>query len=238
MAAPMAPREHSMPGRSRWSLAHLAIALAVSLLPGCAGSVDGTPVTAPAQAVRDYDISKLSLLQDEFPSAFRRVRTTPVATLGPRADTFFSIGFGDVVAFDPPNCRSLLQPVRPPPGAQFIVVSGFGAGAIVVGAVKSREPLPGITAPAGCDHVALAHQRAGRKFDSTVTTVRAPSIARVTATGLMDKSSVGGTTSYIFAGSLSKTVAVVVEGVLPGNPHAEDTLQELFTKAVNAILAD
>jgi hypothetical protein len=235
--------DHSMSGRPRWSLAYLVIVLAVSLLPGCGRSVEGTPVgprgkTAPAQAVRDYDISKLSLLQDEFPSGFRRLRTTPVATLGPGADSFFNLGFGDVVAVDPPNCQSLLQPVRPTRGAQFMMVSGFGAGAIMVGAVKSRERLPDITAPAGCDHVALTQKKAGSEYDSTVTRVRSPAITGVTTTGSMCKGGRGGTTSYLFAGSLSSTVAVVVEGILPRNPQAEDTLRELLTKAVNAIRAD
>lgn len=232
----------------RWSLAFLAIALAVSVLPGCARSVEGTPVgprglatgkAAPVQPVRDYDISKLSRLQDEFPSRFRHIRATPVTTLGPRADSFFNIGIGDAVTIDPPNCQSLLQPVRPPGAAQFTVVSGLGAaGAIMVGAVKSGEPLPGINAPAGCDHAAVTQKKAGREYDSTVTKVRGPAIEGVSTTGSMDRDVRGGTTSYIFAGSLSNTVAVVVEGVLPGNPQAEATLQELLTKAVNAIRAD
>lgn len=231
----------------RWSLACLAIALAVSVLPGCARSVDGTPVgpggastgkNAPGQPVRDYDISKLSRLQDEFPAGFRRVRATPVATLGPGVDRFFNLGFGDVVAVDPPHCKSLLQPVRPPRGAQFIMVTGFGPGLIMVGAVKTLEPLPNITAPAGCAHVAVTEKKAGHKIDVTVTTIRAPSIDGVITTGCMAKTSVGSTTSYIFAGSLSKTVAVVVEGLLLRSPQAEDTLRELLTKAVNAIRAD
>jgi hypothetical protein len=243
----------SMPGRPRWSLACLAIALAVSVLPGCARAVEGTPVgpsgpvsqsssptgkNAPAQPVRDYDISKLSRVQDEFPSGFRHIRATPVATLGPGTDRFFNIGFGDVVAIDPPNCQSVLQPVRPSRGDQFIVVTGFGVGAIMVGAVKSHQPLPGITAPAGCDHVALTQKKAGRKFDSTVTSVRRPSIDGVITTGSVDRSKLGGTSSYIFAGSVSSTVAVVVEGLIPGDSQAEDALRELLIKAVNAIRAD
>jgi hypothetical protein len=231
----------------QWSLAYLAIALAISVLPGCARSVDGTPVrprgpltgeNAPAQPVRDYDVSKLSRLQDEFPSGFRHIRATPVRSLGPGADSFFNIGFGDVVTIDPPNCQSVLQPVRPPRAAQFIVVSGFGAGVLMVGAVKSGEPLAGITAPAGCDRVALTRKKAGREYDSTVTRVPSPAIEGVTTTGAMDKGVRGGTTSYIFAGSLSNTVAVVVEGLLPRDPQAEDTLRELLSKAVNAIRAD
>ena len=231
----------------RRSLAYLAIALSLSVLPGCARSVDGTPVgpRGPAteengqrQPVRDYDISKLNRLEDEFPSSFRRIRATPVTSLGPNADSFFNIGVGDIVAMDPPHCQSLLQPVRPPRGAQFIVVTGFGAGAIMVGAVKSRQPLPGITAPAGCDHVALTQKNAGRVYNSTLTKVRSPAIDGVTTTGLMAQGVHSRTTSYIFTGSLSNTVAVVVEGLLPGNPQAEATLQELLTKAVNAIRAD
>lgn len=231
----------------RWSVAYLAIALAVSVLPGCERSVDGTPIgprgpatgkAAPGQPVRDYDISKLSRLQDEFPAGFRRIRATPVTSLGPAADKFFNIGFGDVIAVDPPTCLTRLQPVRPPRGAQSMMVSGFGAGVMIVAAVKSREPLPDITAPAGCDHVALHQKKAGRQYDSTITTVRSPSIDGVTTTGLMDNSDRVGTTSYIYAASLSKHVAVVVEGLLPGNPQAEATLQEMLTKAVNAIRAD
>jgi Domain of unknown function (DUF5642) len=231
----------------RWSLAYLAIALAASVLPGCARSVDGTAVgprgpltgnNAPAQPVRDYDISKLSTLQDEFPAGIRRVRATPMATLGPGLDKFFNLGFGDVVTVDPPNCQSLLQPVRPPRGARFMTVNGFGAGLIMVGAVKSLEPLPDITAPAGCEHVEVTQKKAGHEIDSTVTTIRAPAIEGVTTTGRKDKTSVGNTTSYIFAGSLSKTVAVVVEGLLPRDPQAEDTLREVLTKAVNAVRAN
>lgn len=151
-----------------------------------------TGKTAPAQPVTDYGNSRLTRLQDEFPAGFRQVRATPVAGLGPAADKFFNFGLGNVVAVDPPNCQSMLKPVRPPRGAQFMMVTGFGAGLVIVGTAKSLQPLPDITAPSGCEQVAITQQKAGRQYDSTVTTLRGPAIAGVTTIGSMDRTGIGG----------------------------------------------
>jgi hypothetical protein len=223
---------------SRHPLAYLAVALAVIVQPGCARSVDGTPVVAKnsaGQPVKDYDISQLSTLHSEFPPGFDRVQTMPVATLGPAADKFSNIGIGDVVKVDPPDCGSLLQPVHPPRDAQFTLVAGIGKGAIMVGAVKSPDPLPETAAPADCDHAAVTRKIGRRQYDSTVTRLAGPAIDGVTTTGSMDVTGQGVAKSYVFTGFLSDRVAVAVQGLLPGNPHAEDILQDLLVKAVNAI---
>jgi hypothetical protein len=226
----------------------VAVALAIVVLPGCARSVDGTPVVAhgpssgakssPGQPVKDYDISRLSKLQTEFPPGFSHVEAMPVTTLGPAADKFSSVGIGQVVSVDPPRCQPLLQPVTPPPDAQFTMVAGVGKGAIMVAAVKSRDPLPVATAPAGCDHAAVIRKMGRRQYDSTVEHLPGPSIDGVTTTGTMDIASAGRTKSYVFVGLLSDTVAVTVQGVLPMDPQAEDILQDLLVKAVDAIRAD
>ena len=158
------------------------VVLSASALPGCARSVEGTPVVSHN---KDYDISRLSQLQNEFPPGFSRVRATPVATLGPDADKFSAIGVGDVVAVDPPTCRSLIQPVRAPRDSQFTMVGGIGTGAIMVGAVNSPHPLPKTAVPAGCDHVAVTQKVSGRQFDATVTHLAGPSIEGVVTTESM-----------------------------------------------------
>jgi len=226
-------------------LACLTLALAIALLPGCARSVDGTPVAAhgsssgaksrPGQPVKDYDISRLSELRNEFPPGFSRVEAMPVTTIGPAAEKFSSVGIGEVVSVDPPRCRSLLQPVTPPSDAQFTLVAGVGKGAIMVAAVKTRGPLPVTTAPAGCDHAAVIRKMGRRQYDSTVKHLPGPSIDGVTTTGTMDVAALGNTKSYVFVGVLSDTVAVAVQGLLPGDPRAEDTLQDLLVRAVDAI---
>jgi hypothetical protein len=228
--------------------AALAVALAVSVLPGCARSVEGTPVAAhgsssgakssPGQPVKDYDIGRLSKLQTEFPPGFSHIEAMPVTRLGPAADKFSSVGMGQVVSVDPPRCRSLLQPVTPPSDAQFTMVAGVGKGAIMVAAVKSRGPLPVTTAPAGCDHAAVIRKMGRRRYDSTVKHLPGPSIEGVTTTGTMDVAAAGGPESYVFVGLLSDTVAIAVQGLLPGDPQAEDTLQDLLAKAVDAIRPD
>lgn len=229
---------------TRRFIAGLAVALAVSVLPGCVRSVDGTPAavhgssggkSSPAQPARDYDISRLSTVQTEFPPGFGHVQTMPVATLGPAADKFSSIGIGEVVALDPPKCQALLQPVRPPRDAQFTMVVGIGTGAIVVSAVKSREPLAVTTVPVGCGHAAVTRKVSRRLYRSVVKRVPGPPIAGVPTIGSVDVAAVGGARSYVFAALLSDTVAVAVQGLLPGNPGADDTLRDLLVKAVEAV---
>jgi hypothetical protein len=237
-----------LPSVKRHYLACLTVALAIVALPGCARSVDGTPVAAhgsgsgakssPRQPAQGYDISRLSKLQDAFPPGFTHVEAMPVTTLGPAADKFSSVGIGQVVSVDPPGCRSLLQPVTPPSDAQFTMVAGVGKGAIMIGAVKSRDPLPAKTAPAGCDHAAVIRKMGRRQYHSTVKHLPGPSIDGVTTTGTMDVAAVGGAKSYVFVGLLSDTVAVAVQGLLPADGQAEDTLQDLLVKAVDAIRAD
>jgi hypothetical protein len=222
----------------------MAGVLASIVLAGCARSVDGTPVlpssgakSSRAQAAKDYDISRLSKLESEFPPGFNQVQALPVTTLGPAADTFSSVGIGQVVSVDPPKCESLLQPVRAPRDAKFTMVGGVGNGAIMVAAVKSPDALPKMTAPPGCSHVAVTRAMSRRRFQSTVTRLPGPSIDGVITTGAMDVAVKGGAESYFFAGFLSEHVAVAVQGMVPGNPHADDVLQEMLVKAVDVIRA-
>lgn len=235
-----------------WSIACVVVALC-AWVPGCARSIDGTPVasdsagelptpsstttTTTTNSVQDYDISRLRQLQGGFPSGFNQVDATAVTTLGPDADTFFAIGAGDVVAVDPPRCRALLQPVRAPGDAQFIMVGGIGKGAILVGAVNSPEPLVETTRLAGCDQIAVRQRLSGQQLGWTVTHRPGPSIDGVVTTESMAVADRGGAKSYVLAAFLSRTVAVAVQGVLPGNPDAEDVFQDLLVKAVNIVRA-
>jgi hypothetical protein len=229
------------------------LAAAIGMLPGCARSVDGTavspsdaamppsmlpaPKTPPPQQRRYYDISQLSKLEDQFPPGFDRVQNTTIATLGPDADKFFAVGVGDIVKVDPPLCRSVLQPVRAPQDAQYTMIGGLGRGAILVGAVSSPSPLGKAVVPKGCEQVSLTQRIGGRLVVSTVTRQPGPPIEGVVTTESIAEANQGATKSYVFAAFLSDTVAVTSEGILPGNPAAEDLLSGMLVKAVNALRA-
>jgi Domain of unknown function (DUF5642) len=238
-----------------WSFACVVVAIC-AWVPGCARSIDGTPVasdlagesptpsmTMPTTmpptptSIQDYDISRLRQLQSQFPPGFNQVQATAVATLGLDADTFFAIGAGDVVTVDPPRCRALLQPVRAPADAQFIMVGGIGKGAILVGAVNSPEPLVKAKVLAGCDQIAVRQKLSGQQLGWTVTHRPGPSIDGIDTTEAMAVADRGGTKSYVLAAFLSRGVAVAVQGVLPGNPGAEDVFQDMLVKAVNVVRA-
>jgi Domain of unknown function (DUF5642) len=227
--------------------------LVLSLLSGCARSVDGTPVSppnvmalppppptkknTPPQRVTYYDISRLSQLEGQFPPGFDRVQNTTIAPLGPDAEKFFAVGVGDIVKVDPPLCRSVLQPVRPPQDAQYTMIGGLGQGAILVGAVNSLTPLGKPVVPKGCEQVAVTQRVAGRVVIATVTRQPGPPIDGVATTESIAVAAQGGTRSYVFAAFLNDNVAVAAEGVLPGNSDAEDLLSGMLVKAVNVIRA-
>jgi hypothetical protein len=227
--------------------------LAFGVLPGCARSVDGTAVrprdsaafppalpkkkSAPPQRVKYYDISRLSQLEGQFPPGFDRVQNTTLAPLGPDADKFFAVGVGDIVKVDPPLCRSVLQPVRPPQDAQYTMIGGLGQGAILLGAVNSPRPLGKAVVPKGCEQVAVTQRVAGRMVIATVTRQAGPPIDGVVTTESIAVTGQGATKSYVFAAFLSDTVAVTAEGILPGNSDAEDLLSGMLVKAVNVIRA-
>jgi hypothetical protein len=237
----------------RRSMACAVLVLALGMLPGCARSVDGTPVSppdaaafprslprsksAPPQPAHYYDITRLSQLEGQFPPGFDRVQNTTVATLGPDAEKFFAVGAGDIVKVDPPLCRSVLQPVRPPQDAQYTMIGGLGRGAILVGAVSSPTPLGKSVVPKGCEQVAVTQRVAGRQVISTVTRQPGPPIDGVVTTESILVAAHGATKSYVFAAFLSDTQAVTAEGVLPGNSDAEDLLSGMLVKAVNVIRA-
>jgi hypothetical protein len=229
------------------------LAAAIGLLPGCARSIDGTaaspsdaakppsmlpvPKSPPPQQSRYYDISQLSKLQDQFPPGFDRVQNTTIATLGPDAEKFFAVGVGDIVKVDPPLCRSVLQPVRAPQDAQYTMIGGLGRGAILVGAVSSPSPLGKAVVPKGCEQVSLTQRVGDRLVVSTVTRQPGPPIEGVVTTESIAQATQGAPKSYVFAAFLSDTVAVTSEGILPGNPDAEDLLSGMLVKAVNALRA-
>ncbi len=229
------------------------LAAVIGVLPGCARAIDGTPVSSPDAALAPpslpapkspppqqkhyYDITQLSKLQDQFPPGFDRVQTTNVAPLGADAEKFFAVGGGDIVKVDPPLCRSVLQPVRAPQDAQYTMIGGVGRGAILVGAVSSPTPLGKAVVPKGCEQITLTQRVAGRLMVSTVTRAPGPPIDGVVTTESIAVASSGATKSYVFAAFLSDTVAVTSEGILPGNPNAEDLLSGMLVKAVNALQA-
>ena len=231
----------------------MLLAAAIGMLSGCARSVDGTavspsdaamppsmlpaPKTPPPQQRRYYDISQLSKLEDQFPPGFDRVQNTTIATLGSDAEKFFAVGVGDIVKVDPPLCRSVLQPVRAPQDAQYTMIGGLGRGAILVGAVSSPSPLGKAVVPKGCEQVSLTQRIGGRVVVSTVTRQPGPPIEGVVTTESIAEANQGATKSYVFAAFLSDTVAVTSEGILPGNPAAEDLLSGMLVKAVNALRA-
>lgn len=193
------------------------------------------PKTPPPQQRRYYDISQLSKLQDQFPPGFDRVQNSSIATLGPDAEKFFAVGVGDIVKVDPPLCRSVLQPVRAPQDAQYTMIGGIGRGAILVGAVSSPSPLGKAVVPKGCEQVSLTQRVGGRLVVSTVTRQPGPPIDGIVTTESIAIAAPGATKSYVFAAFLSDTVAVTSEGILPGNPAAEDLLSGMLVKAVNAL---
>jgi hypothetical protein len=216
----------------------VASALAVVMVAGCARSVDGTPVRPSARSFqpnKDYDISQLSRLENQFPPGFNHVHATPLGTLGPAADKISNIGLGAAVAVDPPECQSLLQPVRAPGDAQFMMVIGMGNGAIAVSAVKSPSRLPETSPPTNCDHAVVTRKLPGRRYNSTVTHLSGPFIEGVATTGSMDSAVQAGNETYVFAGLLSDRVAVAVQGLGPRNPQMPDILQDMLVKAVDAI---
>jgi hypothetical protein len=237
----------------RRSIVCAVLVVAFGALPGCARSVDGTAVSppdaaalppslpktksTPPQHTRYYDISRLSQLEGQFPPGFDRVQNTALAPLGPDAEKFFAVGVGDIVKVDPPLCRSVLQPVRPPQDAQYTMIGGLGKGAILLGAVSSPTPLGKPIVPKGCEHVAVTQRVAGRVVVATVTRQPGPPIDGVVTTESIAEAAKGATKSYVFAAFLSDTVAVTAEGILPGNPDAEDLLSGMLVKAVNVIRA-
>lgn len=203
------------------------------------GALPPTSLPAPKspspQQTRYYDISQLSKLEDQFPPGFDRVQNTSVATLGPDAEKFFAVGVGDIVKVDPPLCRSVLQPVRAPQDAQYTMIGGLGRGAILVGAVSSPSPMGKPVVPKGCEQVSLTQRIGGRLVVSTVTRQPGPPIGGVVTTESVAVAERGSSKSYVFAAFLSDTVAVTSEGILPGNPDAEDLLSGMLVKAVNAL---
>jgi uncharacterized protein DUF5642 len=229
------------------------LAAALGILPGCARSVDGTPVgpsdaamppsllptpkTPPPQQRRYFDISQLSRLRDQFPPGFDKVQNSTIATLGADAEKFFAVGVGDIVKVDPPLCRSVLQPVRAPQDAQYTMIGALGRGAILVGAVSSPTPLGKAVVPKGCEQVTLTQRVGGRVVVSTVTRRPGPPIDGVVTTESIAEAAQGATKSYVFAAFLTDTVAVTSEGILPGNAAAEDLLSGMLVKAVNALRA-
>jgi hypothetical protein len=237
---------------SRRSLVCVALVLVMSVLPGCARAIDGTPVAAPGAEPQPwvperkntppdqshyYDISRISQLEGQFPPGFDRVQNTALATLGPDAEKFFAVGVGDILKIDPPLCRSVLQPVRPPPDAEYTMIGGLGQGAILVGAVSSPKPLMKGVVPKGCEQVSLTQRVGGRVANSTVTRQPGPPIEGIVTTESIAAATQGGNRSFVFAAFLSETVAVTAEGILPGNPDAENLLSGMLVKAVNIIRA-
>jgi hypothetical protein len=236
----------------RRSVVCAALVLVVSVLPGCARAIDGRPVAAPGaepqpwvpehksappQQSHYFDISRISQLEGQFPPGFDRVQNTALAPLGPDAEKFFAVGVGDILKIDPPLCRSVLQPVRPPPDAEYTMIGGLGQGAILVGAVSSPKSLGKGVVPRGCEQVAVTQRVGGRVINSTVTRQPGPEIDGIVTTESIAAAVQGGNRSFVFAAFLSDTVAVTAEGILPGNPDAESLLSGMLVKAVDVIRA-
>jgi hypothetical protein len=237
----------------RRSLMCAALVLVMGMLPGCARAIDGKPVAAPGAEPAPwvperkntppppeshyFDISRIGQLEGQFPPGFDHVQNTALAPLGTDAEKFFAVGVGDILKIEPPLCRSVLQPVRPPPDAEYTMIGGLGQGAILVGAVSSPKALGKGVVPKGCEQVAVTQRVGGKVVNSTVTRQPGPPIDGIVTTESVATAIPGGNRSFVFAAFLSETVAVTAEGILPGNPDAESLLSDMLVKAVDIVRA-
>lgn len=218
----------------------LAICLTIALA-GCSSTKDEpTPTPTSTQAKQEYDLSRLSEVEDDMPTGFipfpAELRKLPHVLVA---------GVGDVVAngkqftVDPPHCAVLLKPVDGETGADMI---GFRADGLEKRSIGVGADLP-VTVPAeipttGCDRMSYAVPDDNYPYVGTAERIAAPDIdgaitmaLKITMDGFPDP-------EYFYAAILDNRLFVDINARLSPDYPAQPLLPDLLVKAVAAIRGD
>jgi hypothetical protein len=205
-------------------------------LVGCSGS-ENKPEQTSTQAAEEFDLSRLSELEDDMPPGFipnpsevKKLQHVLVAGVGT------VVSYGKPFTVEPPQCQVLLKPVDGQAGADMIGIraDGHEKRTITVGAdmpITVRADIP----ETGCDRMTYQVPDDRRPTTGTVERITAPTIDGATTLAL--KITVDGfpDPEYSYVAIVEDRLFVDVQARLAPDYAAEPLLPDLLVKAVSAI---
>jgi hypothetical protein len=230
----------STAGAPRVGIALLIAVTAGAALAGCgSANKSGAPAhstsssaATSAQAPGGYDISRIALLEKQFPPDSEVAQIPHTTVNQEEADTL--AGLRKEFVYDPPQCGALLsKSTHLGAGSQIQGVSARKPQPIAILAVESPTPVVDAPEIAGCDRVAFT---VPNELRGTAERIPGPPVAGVKTTGTkthMDLTTPSGPKSEdetTFRAELSDRVEIAVAG--KADPAR---LEDLLTKAVAAL---
>jgi Domain of unknown function (DUF5642) len=211
---------------------------AVMALTSCSGSRNESEQTStPTAAADEYDLSKLSELEDDFPPGFipgkpevLKLQHVWVASVGS------VVSSGKQFTVDPSRCQVLLKPVNGEAGADTIGIraDGLEERTIAVGA-DMPVTVAGQIPATGCDRTTYAVPDDDYPRTGTVERIAAPSIDRATTLALKITTDGFPDPEYSYVAILDNRVFVDVQARLAPDFKAQPLLPDLLVNAVAAI---
>ncbi|OBG19814.1 hypothetical protein A5765_01815 [Mycolicibacterium celeriflavum] len=215
----------------------LAICMTM-VLAGCSGS-DSAPesTSASTQATAEFDLSKLSQLEDDMPPGF-----VPYPSEVRRLQQLYVAGVGSVVSngkpfeADPPQCHVLLKPVDGQAGAESVGIRADGTEKRTI-AVGADVPVsvPAQIPTVGCERLRYTVPDDDQPRSGTAERIAAPDIDGATTYALELTTDGFGDPEYYYAAILDDRVYVDVQARLAPEFDAEPVLAGLLREAVSVI---
>jgi Domain of unknown function (DUF5642) len=227
-----------MSGTRRWVLGYSLIFLSTVVLSGCSEAGSTAAETSPTtQAVREYDLSRLSEIQGDFPPGFVP-RPAEVRELKPvwRDGVGSVVSSGKPFTVEPPQCKDLLKPVSGEANAQTIGIRADGADnrGIAVGAdlpVSVTDVIPS----SGCDAMSYTVPDDEQPRSGTAQRLTAPEIDGATTLALKVTTQGFSDPEYFYTAVVDDRLYVDVHARLAPDFQPEPLLPDLLTKAVAAV---
>jgi hypothetical protein len=227
-----------MSGTRRWVLSWPLIFLSAAVLIGCSEGASTSADTSPTtQALREYDLSRLSEIQGDFPPGFVP-RPAEVRALKPvwRDGVGSAVSSGKPFTVEPPQCKDLLKPVSGEVNSQTIGIRAESADkrGIAVGA-DLPVSVTGVLPSSGCDAMTYTVPDDEQPRSGTAQRLTAPAIdgattlaLKVTTNGFLDP-------EYFYTAIVDDRLYVDVHARLAPEFEAQPVLSGLLVKAVAAV---
>jgi hypothetical protein len=201
---------------------------------GCSSTENEATAT---RAPQEYDLSRLSELEDDFPPDF-----TPGNSEVEKLHHVYVPSVGAVVSgskqytADPPQCSLLLKPVKGVAGSDSIgiLADGLESRSIGVGAYVPVD-VPAEIPATGCDRMTYTVPDDHRPYSGTAERIAAPAIDGATTYALKTTIDGFGDPEYFYAAILDNRAYVNVNARLAPDFEAQPLLPDLLVKAVAAI---
>lgn len=229
-----------MPIGAGCARAVLTATVLAALLTGCGGNGPSEEPAPTAQSAAPdaepeggFDVGRLTEATGIFPADYTTTGMPKEVLSREEADQLAGMHSATAMVYQPPECRSIADPLRITEGSQTAGLRSVRPQSIAVLAARTPLPSPGPLLSEGCTKVKMTSPGAITGVAETIPAPKIPGVETMASKTRIEGSEGGApraTESYTFVAVLSPQTLVMVQGA--ENP---ELLGGVLVKAVAAV---